>query len=134
MQLQKFIYIAIFCCLMPRAWAYEPENVPMPAAGSLVSNPDGILSETAVEQINSTCLSLYRQTDVELAVVAIEDMNGYDAANFAQRLFMHWGIGDKQRNTGVLNLLATDSRDIRIHTGGGVEGLRPYATCDQILS
>ena len=133
MKLKKCIYIVIFCCLMPAAWAYEPENVPLPAVGSLVSNPDGILSETAVQQINSTCLSLYRQTDVELAVVAIQDMNGYEAADFAQRLFMHWGIGDKQRNTGVLILLATDSRDIRIQTGGGVEGLLPDATCDRIL-
>ena len=133
------IYIAFLCCILPKTWAYQPENVPLPqrtssAYSGFVSNPDGILSPAAVEQINQTCYQLYRTSEAELAVVAIRDIEGYDMADFAQRLFMHWGIGDRQRNTGVLIILATDSRDIRIHTGGGIEGLLPDAACSSIIS
>lgn len=133
------IYIAFLCCILTPTWAYQPENIPLPAktastGNGFVSNPDGILSAGAVEQINRTCYALYRCSEAELAVVAVRDIEGYDIADFAQRLFMHWGIGDKQRNTGVLLLLATDSRDIRIHTGGGIEGLLPDAECSRIIS
>lgn len=119
-----------------QAATYSPTSVPNPRIMDnrwFVSNPDHILSEHAASSINSICLLLQQQTEAELAVVAITDMDSYDADDFAQRLFNHWGIGAKDKNTGVLILLVTGSRDIRIHTGGGLEGLLPDITCDDIL-
>lgn len=130
-----YFLILFFLALAPMAGAYSPESLPNPqlASGSFVCNPDGILSLQEEADIDNICRALRRQTDVELAVVAIADADGWEAADFAQMVFNRWGIGAKDRNTGAMILLITGSRDIRIHTGGGLEGLLPDALCERII-
>jgi len=127
--------ILFFILLSPIAFAYTPESLPNPqaTASSFVCNPDGILSAEDAALIDQLCYQLRKETEAELAVIAIQDANGYEAADFAQQVFNRWGIGSKERNSGVMILLITGSRDIRIHTGGGLEGLLPDALCDQII-
>ncbi len=101
-----------------------------------VSNPDGVLNQQAVNMLNQNSVDLEKMSEVELCVIAIEnyDENDYgDAHSFALDLFNTWGIGKAGNNSGVLLFLASESRDIQIITGGGVEGLLPDITCGQIL-
>lgn len=130
-----YLIILFFLSLAPVASAYSPESLPNPqtVASAFVCNPDGILSAQEEAEINNICYSLQKKTDVELAVIAIQNADGYEAADFAQKVFNRWGIGKKDRNTGAMILLITGSRDIRIHTGGGLEGLLPDAICERII-
>lgn len=130
-----YTIIAFFCLLAPIRAAWTPSNLPNPqtTASAFVCNPDGLLSPQTVVELNRLCRQLQQQTEAELAIVAVQSIGDADAADFAQQLFRQWGIGRADRNTGILLLLATDSRDIRIHTGGGIEGLLPDATCERIL-
>lgn len=122
-----------------RAEVYRVETVPDPKqAGQeyYVSNPDGVLQQSTVDEINSKAEGLDKAVEVELCVVAIQnfDENQYaDAYTFALNLFNTWGIGKAGKNTGVLLFLAKGSRDVQIITGGGMEGLLPDITCGQIL-
>lgn len=138
--MRKFcLFIAFFCSLSVFSTVYSPTTVPNPKqkdSRTYVANPDGVLSPSMEAQLNQLAASLQKEVEVELAVVAIEEMDGWspDAFDFAQKLFNHWGIGAKGKNTGVLILLVTHSRDIRIHTGGGLEGLLPDAVCEEIVN
>lgn len=119
-------------------FAYTPQNVPNPKNAyqdNFVSNPDGILTAQAEAQINEIARDLRKSAEVELAVVAIREMEAEffgDEVDFCQKLFNLWGIGGK-KNQGVLIFLETTVRAIRIHTGGGLEGLLPDAVCDEII-
>lgn len=120
------------------ATAYTPSSVPNPKEQNrthYVANPDGILSAQAVEQMNRVCAQIDQLSEVEIAVVALEQKaDTYALEEFAQALFRTWGIGKKGKNTGVLVLLITSSHEIRIHTGGGVEGLLPDGVCSDIIA
>ncbi|MCM1035275.1 MAG: TPM domain-containing protein [Paludibacter sp.] len=120
------------------AGGYSPTSVPNPHNADMrwyVANPDHILSANAVAELNSIAAQTERKTEVEMAIVAIEEMTSpADAMDFAQTLFNYWGIGKKGRNTGVLILLVKQSHDIRIHTGGGIEGILTDAVCADILN
>ena len=137
--MKKFslIFCILLLCLTAFGKEYTPWEIPDPHASSLnnyVANPDNILSESAVEQINHLSAGLDRRAEVEMAVVAIDDMSSQaSAADFAQSLFNAWGIGKSDKNTGVLILLVRNSRDIRIHTGGGMEGVLPDGVCSDIV-
>lgn len=134
--MRKFYHlILLFLLISPLSRAYSPESLPNPMtfSGSFVCNPDGILSPEEAQHIDYLCHQLRKQTEVELAVIAIQDADGWEAADFAQAVFNRWGIGTKERNTGAMILLIMGSRDIRIHTGGGLEGLLPDALCEQII-
>ncbi len=129
--------LSLLCCTLLAAKPYTPTTLPNPHTSNradYVANPDHILSAQAKAEINALAAQAEVQSDVELVVIAIREMDEhYDAFDFAQETFNLWGIGRKDRNTGVLILLVQDSRDIRIHTGGGLEGILPDALCSKIV-
>ncbi len=131
------ILVILFCSIGIYAGVYTPQDVPNLHSVSVqdyVSNPDAILSPAAVAELNRLSCALYKRAEVELVVVAIDAMNDdSQPVDFAQTLFNAWGIGKEGKNTGVLILLVRDSRDIRIHTGGGMEGLLPDGVCSDII-
>ena len=115
---------------------YTVNTVPNPRhtdAEAYVANPDGILSADCVNVLNKISRMLYEQTEVELVTVVLSSIGYEDVFDFSLELFNTWGIGSKEKNLGVLMLIAMESHDIRIVTGGGVEGLLPDATCADII-
>lgn len=58
----------------------------------------------------------------QIVVATINDLQGYDIRDYGNRLFRAWGLGDKQRNDGVLLLIAPRDRKVSIEVGYGNEG------------
>ena len=122
--------------LSPLCAAYTPQSVPNPrmwSASAFVANPDAILSSAEVDAIQQVAQQLNQATGVEMVTVVLDDIGYADVFDFSLELFNSWGIGDRDKKNGVLILFALQSRDIRITTGGGLEGLLPDATCSRIL-
>jgi uncharacterized protein len=119
--------------LLP-AQIYTVETVPNTKQidNSYVSNPDKLLSDHAVAQINMLLDSLERKTTAQVAVVMLNSIGDADVFDFAQSLFVKWGIGQKGKDNGLLILYVQDKRTVRFHTGFGVEGVLTDATCKRI--
>jgi uncharacterized protein len=100
--------------------------------GSYVSNPDNILRPETVAAIDTTLRSMENKSTVQVAVVAVQSIGDADVFDFAQQLFVTWGIGQKDNDNGLLILLVKGSHTIRFHTGDGIEGVLPDATCKRI--
>lgn len=77
--------------------------------------------------------SLYHQTTAQAVVVTVNDMDGKDIDSFALNLARDWGIGDKEKNNGVLLILALSERKVKIEVGYGLEGALTDAKCGRIL-
>lgn len=58
----------------------------------------------------------------EMAVVTVKDLGGDTVENYAVSLFAEWGIGKKEKDNGLLLLVAIDDREMRIEVGYGLEG------------
>jgi uncharacterized protein len=99
---------------------------------SYVSNPDKILNESTVSELDTLLTSLEKKTTVQVAVVVVESIGDADVFEFAQQIFTTWGIGNKQKDNGLLLLLVKDRHTIRFHTGYGVEGALPDVICKRI--
>jgi len=69
-----------------------------------------------------------QKSKAEVVVVTVKDLDGLALEDYSLKLFRSWGIGDKEKNNGVLllvnkeNLLAGVSGRIRIEVGYGLEG------------
>lgn len=107
-------------------------NVHLADSTRFVSNPDGILSPMAEAEANLMLQQLMQQTSAEVVCVAVDDIDG-DIDDFSTELFRSWGVGKKDKNNGVLLLIAKDQRRVVIRTGTGVEGLLPDGLCGSIL-
>ena len=130
------LLVALLIGALAYAAEYTPSTVPDPKqAGQqfYVANPDTILSADDVAFLNECALDLEKQTQAELCVVALGSIGEMDCFDFCYELFQRWGIGGKNKNTGVLIVFVLDSHDIRIMTGTGIEGVLTDAKCATII-
>lgn len=67
--------------------------------------------------IISTNKSLYSQTGAQIVVVTVQNLGGQSLEEYSTELFRKFGIGDKNKNNGVLLLLALEERQFRIEVG-----------------
>ena len=110
----------------------EVPNVQLEDRRRFVTNPDGILSDEAVSRLDSLCFSLRERGLAEVVVVALDDIEPRDMVAFSQALFEGWSVGDDKLDNGLGILLVGDMREIRFHTGYGLEGVLPDALCYEI--
>ena len=89
----------------------EVPNVHVADRSRYVSNPSGVLSDAAVRSLDAEIGSLWTDTSVELAVVAVDRVDAsMTPEEFATKLFEKWGIGKKDKDNGILVLLSRDDR------------------------
>ena len=131
----KFLFLLIALAFTTTLSAQSTlESIPKQKLidGSYVSNPDNILDDTTVAQIDTLLTSLETKTTVQVAVVVVQSIGDADIFEFAQSLFTTWGIGKKDKDNGLLLLLVVDQRTVRFHTGSGIEGVLPDVICKRI--
>lgn len=66
--------------------------------------------------------SVEKETTCEIAVAVIDKLNGISIEEYAVGLFNKWGVGKKDKDNGVLLLVAMDDHELRIEVGYGLEG------------
>lgn len=106
----------------------EPLNPPR-----LVNDFSGVLQAQEAESLEAKLEQFDDSTSVQIAVVIIGSLEGYDAGEYAFGLGRKWGIGDKSKNSGALLLIAMDERKMFIATGYGLEASLPDARCKRII-
>ena len=75
------------------------------------------------ESILESKLSHLATTDgTEMSVVTVLNLGGDTVENYAVSLFAEWGIGKKDKDNGLLLLVAIEDREMRIEVGYGLEG------------
>lgn len=128
------ILLLTLCCNVALAKQYsisEIPNVQLENRYRFTSNPDEILSASAVAHIDSICYNLREQNIAQIAVVAISEIESDDVFDFAYELFSDWGVGGKN-DSGIGILLVEKMHEIRFVTGYATEGVLPDAICKRI--
>ena len=135
--MRKVLYLILLLLgsLSLQAKEYTIKEIPMVHLQDrtrYVSNPDGILSSSAVATMDSILYALEEKTGIQTLVVAVTGIEGGDCFDFAYRLGKEMGVGQKERDNGLVVLLSTDERCIQFATGYGLEGVLPDAICKRI--
>jgi uncharacterized protein len=96
-------------------------NVEFPIPVGFINDFDNILSE---EQ-EATLLDVVKQhqeaTSNEIAIVTLTSLQDYSGLEeYSLDLANHWGVGQKDKNNGVLIALYMKDRRIWIHNGDGI--------------
>lgn len=135
--MKRFVLLCLLLCAAPalRAGVYRADaipNVQLADRMRYTSNPDGILSAGAVARIDSLAAALRERGIAQVAVVAVDDIASDDVFDFAVDLFRGWGVGRARDDNGLGILLVKDRREIRMVTGGGLEGVLPDALVKRI--
>ena len=112
---------------------------PKPSEFNCVFDYGGMLQSDETQLIQIAGNYIRAKSKAELVVVTVENLDGMVLEDYATELFNTWGIGDKEKNNGVLLLvnkettLAGTSGRVRIEVGYGLEGALPDSVCGRIL-
>ena len=134
------ILLFAFCAantLFGSSRAYRVEDIPNVQAADrtrFVSNPDGLLSQSAVYRIDTMLYSLKESGRAQVVVVAVNSIGDEVPFDFLQQLVTRWGVGRKEADDGLGILLVVDQGAIEIQTGYGLEGDLPDALLKRIIN
>ncbi len=81
-----------------------------------------ILSEDVKNYIFSSSKTLDEKTTAQVVVTTVQSLEGQELESFSLDLFRSWKIGSKDKNNGLLILIAPEERVMRIEVGDGLEG------------
>jgi uncharacterized protein len=118
----RLMLAALFLIALPVALAESVSSLPKP--NDYVNDFAHVLSPDAVAKLDRICAELdHSKADAQVAVVTVHNLDGNDAADWANQLEDKWKMGKKGSDRGVLVLLAVDDHKYRIDVGYGLEGI-----------
>ena len=120
-RLLPFLALAALAVMAIPVWVAQAQEPNFPEYQGFVNDYAGLLSPAVKTQLDAKLSQLEKDTTAEVAVVTVKSLEGDDVDDYAVRLFEKWKIGKKDKNNGVLFLVALDERKMRIEVGYGLE-------------
>ncbi|MGI8950456.1 MAG: TPM domain-containing protein [Chitinophagaceae bacterium] len=115
------------------AIVFAQNVLPKPNPPRLVVDNANILSPEQRNILEAKLDALDDSTSNQIAIVTIPTLGDYAIEDYANKLFREWGIGNKKNNNGILILVASNDRKVRIEVGYGLEGAIPDITANDII-
>ena len=112
------VVAALCLALLPGGAGADPVFPPL--TGRIVDEV-GLLSAGDRAEIEAQLADLEKASTDQLAVVTLRSLQGYPIEDFGYRLGRAWGIGQKDKDNGVLLIVAPNERKVRIEVGRGLE-------------
>ena len=127
--------LLVISTVLASAKVYKPADIQpvhLQDRDRYVCNPDGILSEAAVDSIDAAFRVIEDSTGVQALVAVLSEIDPDDCFEFAHQLGEKVGVGRSGSNNGLVILLCTEERCIQFATGYGIEGVLPDAICKRV--
>jgi len=106
-------------------------------SNKLVNDYAGSLSNQQKSMLERKLVDYNDSTSTQIAILIVNDLQGYDIVDYAQRVAQKWGIGQQKTNNGVIIVLkpkSADSRgEVNIDVGYGLEPIIPDITAKRIV-
>lgn len=94
-----------------------------PTLSGFVTDNADMIEPAWEERITELAGQIERNTTVEVAVVTVDSLGGLSKEQYAVELFEKAGVGKKDKNNGLLILVAESEREYRFEVGYGLESI-----------
>lgn len=113
-----FIFLLAFFC--SSAFATQ---TPVPELPRYVNDLTDTLTNSEVNALTRQIKTLAQEKQPQVVVLVVETTGDETIEQYATRVFDSWKPGDKNRDDGVLLLVAWQDHSVRIEIGYGLEGV-----------
>ncbi len=127
----RAISFAVITLLMT-AFAFAALN--LPALTGRVVDQAGLMTPDQVTILTNRLAAIETKSGHQVAVATVKSLDGTDINDYKNQLFRKWQLGQKDKNDGVLLLIAPNERKVGIEVGYGLEGDLTDATSSVIIS
>jgi uncharacterized protein len=109
-------------CVVATATALAQTSLTFPELTGRVVDQAGILDAATREKLEKLSADLEAKSTDQLVVVTLKSLQGTSIEDYGYQLGRKWQIGQKDKNNGVLLIVAPNERKVRIEVGYGLEG------------
>ncbi len=120
----SFLLLAVLCVtLLCSACTDQVQAASLqPTDRFFVNDFADVMNENDETAVFNAGVALYEKTGAQVVIVTLDSIDGADIDEFGVKLGRAWGIGDAEKDTGILLLLAMEEREVAISVGYGLEG------------
>lgn len=122
-----FIFAFFFCLTVTHA------DAPIPPIGRVVDLTQTITAQQ-VQQLSQQLKSVESKTGAQIAILIVNTTEPETIEQYSLRVEELWQLGQKDRDNGVLFVVAMKDKTMRIEVGYGLEGQLNDAVCKRIIS
>ncbi len=105
-----------------------------PKLDGRVIDEANLLSNPVKKDLNLILKEEEDKSSNQVVVVILNSLNGYTIEEYSYQLGRYWGIGQKDKNNGVLLVISMEERKIRIEVGYGLEGALTDKIAHEIIN
>lgn len=117
--MKRFFYTLLSSLLLQTLLFAAPT---FPELTGRVVDDAKILNSSQKQTLTKLLKEEEKNSSNQIVIVTLESLNGYDIADYGYQLGRHWGIGQKDKNNGVLLIVSMAEKKLRIEVGYGLEG------------
>ena len=121
------------CLLALAAAASAQELAPIPPLTGPVVDRAGLLSPSQRAVLDTLARELQAKTGAQMAVLTVESTAPEEIFGYGMRVAEAWQLGSREKDEGLLLVLASRDRKLRFFTGYGLEGVLPDGKLGRIL-
>lgn len=116
------LLILLVGCNQKNATAQHPDYYnSLPKIEAIVTDFENVLSKEEEEQLTKIITDFEAKTTNEIAVVTVESIKPYDDIfDYSLDLANKTGVGEKDKNNGILIVVSASLRKIQIQNGDGI--------------
>jgi uncharacterized protein len=131
--MKKFLFL-LFSLLTSFTGVRAQDIPPKPNPPRLVNDLANQFSTSETAALEQKLVAYSDSTSTQITVVTVPTTEPYPIADYTFKLGREWGVGQKDKNNGLVLLWAPNDRKVYIATGYGMEGAIPDAIAKRIIS
>lgn len=81
-----------------------------------------LLTPDQEQSLSELSKTIEDNSTAQIVVVTLKSLEGYDISDYGYQLGRYWKIGQKDKNNGLLIIIAPHDHKVRIEVGYGLEG------------
>lgn len=130
----KKLSLIIFLLFSFCAFAQIEKIIPAkPNPPKLVNDFANALTPEQIDALERKLVAYDDSTSNQIVVVTIQTTGDYAIDDVALGILRNWGVGNKEKNNGIVILAAIQDHKVWIATGYGMEGSIPDITAQSII-
>ena len=131
--LLPFAYCLLFAFLLVTPFVSSAQK-PIPELwGHHVHDDAHVLAQETIDAIEQRLKVYEDSTSNQIAILIIQSLDGEVLEEYSLKVAEAWKLGQKDKDNGVLLLIAVDDHKMRIEVGQGLEGVLTDAHCNRII-
>lgn len=123
--IKNFFYLSLVLAvqvLVSNNFIFASELPARPSPPRLVNDFANVFSDEQEQELENKLIAYDDSTSTQIVVITTNDLAGWEIEQYGYKIGDAWGVGDKDKDNGIIITLYVEGRKVNIATGKGTEG------------